>query len=129
VVHKSSNDISKNHAVVFIEDLQVKNRSASAKGRKAKPGSRFARSRDSTVRFSTPARSNCGASGSTTRRGTAVFSSPCRPRTQAAGVLSAGTHQHRIATRKPTSCASSVASAPMRIGLVLSTSKRRDSPR
>jgi putative transposase len=27
-----------NHAVVFIEDLQVKNRSASAKGRKAKPG-------------------------------------------------------------------------------------------
>ena len=38
VVHKSSNDISKNHAVVFIEDLQVKNRSASAKGRKAKPG-------------------------------------------------------------------------------------------
>jgi len=38
VVHQSSNDISKNHAVVFIEDLQVKNMSASAKGRKAKPG-------------------------------------------------------------------------------------------
>ena len=38
VVHKSSNDIRKNHAVVFIEDLQGKNRSASAKGRKAKPG-------------------------------------------------------------------------------------------
>ena len=31
------NDISKNHTVVFIEDLQVKNMSASAKGRKAKP--------------------------------------------------------------------------------------------
>ncbi len=38
VVHQSSNDISKNHAVVFIEDLQVKNMSASAKSRKAKPG-------------------------------------------------------------------------------------------
>jgi putative transposase len=37
-VHQSSNDISKNHAVVFVEDLQVKNMSASAKGRKAKPG-------------------------------------------------------------------------------------------
>jgi putative transposase len=37
-VHKSSNDISKNHAVVFVEDLQVKNMSASAKGTKAKPG-------------------------------------------------------------------------------------------
>ncbi|HTF26278.1 MAG TPA: transposase, partial [Candidatus Limnocylindria bacterium] len=31
-VHKSSKDISKNHAVVFIEDLQVKNLSASSKG-------------------------------------------------------------------------------------------------
>ena len=40
LVHKSSNDISKNHAVVFVEDLQVKNMSGSAKGRKAKPGKR-----------------------------------------------------------------------------------------
>jgi putative transposase len=39
-LHKSSNDISKNHAVVFVEDLQVKNMSASSKGRKAKPGKR-----------------------------------------------------------------------------------------
>jgi putative transposase len=37
-VHKSSNDISKNHAVVFVEDLQVKNMSRSAKGTKAQPG-------------------------------------------------------------------------------------------
>ncbi len=37
-VHKSSNHISKNHAIVFVEDLQVKNMSASAKGRQAKPG-------------------------------------------------------------------------------------------
>jgi putative transposase len=41
-VHKSSNDISKNHAVVFIEDLQVKNLSASSKGTRAKPGKRVA---------------------------------------------------------------------------------------
>jgi putative transposase len=39
-LHKSSNDISKNHAVVFVEDLQVKKMSASSKGRKAKPGKR-----------------------------------------------------------------------------------------
>jgi putative transposase len=37
-VHKSSNNISKNHAVVFVEDLQVKNMSRSAKGGRAKPG-------------------------------------------------------------------------------------------
>jgi putative transposase len=41
-LHKSSNDISKNHAVVFVEDLQVKNMSASSKGTKAKPGKRVA---------------------------------------------------------------------------------------
>jgi putative transposase len=41
-LHKSSNDISKNHAVVFVEDLQVKNLSASSKGTKAKPGKRVA---------------------------------------------------------------------------------------
>jgi putative transposase len=39
-VHKSSNNISKNHAVVFVEDLQVKNMSASAKGGRAKPGNK-----------------------------------------------------------------------------------------
>jgi putative transposase len=39
-LHKSSKDISKNHAVVFVEDLQVQNMSASSKGRKAKPGKR-----------------------------------------------------------------------------------------
>jgi putative transposase len=37
-VHKVSTDISKNHAVVFVEDLQVKNMSASAAGTKDKPG-------------------------------------------------------------------------------------------
>jgi putative transposase len=41
-LHQSSKDISKNHAVVFIEDLQVKNMSASSKGTKAKPGKRVA---------------------------------------------------------------------------------------
>jgi putative transposase len=39
-VHKSSNNISKNHAVVFVEDLQVKNMSRSAKGGRAKPGTK-----------------------------------------------------------------------------------------
>ncbi|PYX79648.1 MAG: cytosine methyltransferase [Acidobacteria bacterium] len=37
-VHKASNDISKNHAVVFVEDLPGKNMSTSAQGTKAKPG-------------------------------------------------------------------------------------------
>src|SRR5437879_1210493 len=41
-LHKSSKDISKNHAVVFVEDLQVKNMSASSNGRKAKSGKRVA---------------------------------------------------------------------------------------
>src|SRR5437588_587303 len=37
-VHKASNGISKNHAVVFVEDLPGKNMSTSAQGTKAKPG-------------------------------------------------------------------------------------------
>lgn len=37
-VHKTSNDISKNHAVVIVEDLQVSSMSKSAKGTKAKHG-------------------------------------------------------------------------------------------
>jgi len=41
-VHKSSNDISKNHAIVFVEDLPVKSMSASSTGTKAKPGKRGA---------------------------------------------------------------------------------------
>ena len=41
-LHQSSKDISKNHAVVFVEDLQVKNMSASNRGTKAKPGKRVA---------------------------------------------------------------------------------------
>jgi len=40
-LHQSSNDISKNHAVVFVEDLQVKNMSKSSKGTKDQPGSRW----------------------------------------------------------------------------------------
>jgi putative transposase len=37
-LHKTSTTISKNHAVVYIEDLQVKNMSASAAGTVEKPG-------------------------------------------------------------------------------------------
>jgi putative transposase len=37
-VNKASNSISKNHAIVCIEDLQVKNMSAAAAGTKHKPG-------------------------------------------------------------------------------------------
>jgi len=41
-LHQSSNDISKNHAVVFVEDLQVKNMSKSSKGTKDQPGKQVA---------------------------------------------------------------------------------------
>src|SRR2546430_3774317 len=41
-LHQSSNDISKNHAVVFVEDLQVRNMSKSNKGRKDQPGKQVA---------------------------------------------------------------------------------------
>ena len=37
-IHKASNDISKSHVVVCVEDLQVQNMSASAAGTKDKPG-------------------------------------------------------------------------------------------
>jgi putative transposase len=38
VVHKSSNDLSKNHAVVFVEDLCIRNMSKSARGNQEKHG-------------------------------------------------------------------------------------------
>jgi len=41
-LHQSSNDISRNHAVVFVEDLQVKNMSKSSKGTKDQPGKQVA---------------------------------------------------------------------------------------
>jgi putative transposase len=117
-VHKSSNNISKNHAVVFVEDLQVKNMSASAKGTKAKPGNKVRQK-------SRLNRSILDASPFELRRqleyktqwngGLLVMVSP---RTQAASALSASIPQRRTARRKPSSCASSVASQPMRIGLV-----------
>jgi len=37
-VHKSSNDLSKNHAVVFVEDLSIRNMSKSARGSQEKHG-------------------------------------------------------------------------------------------
>ncbi len=37
-LHKVSNEVSKNHAVLVLEDLKVKNMSASAKGTVDKPG-------------------------------------------------------------------------------------------
>jgi putative transposase len=37
-LHKTTSTISKNHAIVFIEDLQIKNMSKSASGNKAIPG-------------------------------------------------------------------------------------------
>jgi len=41
-VHQACNDISKSHAVVIVEDLQVKNMRASAKGTKQEPGKNVA---------------------------------------------------------------------------------------
>jgi Probable transposase len=42
LVHKVSNNISKSHVVVCVEDLQVQNMSKSAAGTKEKPGKRVA---------------------------------------------------------------------------------------
>ena len=41
-LHRSSNEISKNHAVVFVEDLQVRKMCKSSKGTKDQPGKQVA---------------------------------------------------------------------------------------
>ena len=41
-LHRSSNEISKNHAIVFVEDLQVRNMCKSSKGTKDQPGKQVA---------------------------------------------------------------------------------------
>ncbi len=41
-LHRSSNEISKNHAIVFVEDLQVRKMCKSSKGTKDQPGKQVA---------------------------------------------------------------------------------------
>src|SRR2546430_11471852 len=94
-LHQSSKDISKNHAIVFVEDLQVKNMSASSKGTKAKPGKRVAQK-------------------STRRSGTPAFWCPCHHKTPIGSVLRAGTPQHRTARRKRRSLVCSAGSQSTR---------------
>src|ERR1700730_17395025 len=99
-LHKSSNDISKNHAVVFVEDLQVQNMRASSKGTKAQPGKRVAQKCGLNRSILDASPSSCVGSWSTRRNGGAAFSCPCHHRTPAASVLSAGTQRRRTARGK-----------------------------
>jgi len=120
-VHKSSNDISKNHAVVIVEDLQVKNMSAASKGTKDKPGKRVAQKSGLNRSILDASPFELRRHWSTRRNGAAACWFPCHRKTRAApapyqwvvAVMCLG----RIARRKPSSYASSVASQPMRIWL------------
>src|SRR5215472_9480831 len=65
-IHKSSNDLSKNHAVVFVEDLCIRNMSKSARGSQEKHGKNVKQKAglNRAVLDASP-RSNCGVSCST----------------------------------------------------------------
>jgi len=72
-LHQSSNEISKNHAVVFVEDLQVRNYvQVQHKAGRTSRGTRWPRSLGSTARSWTGARSNCAVNWSTRPSGGAV---------------------------------------------------------
>jgi transposase len=105
------NDISKNHAVVCIEDLQVKNMSKRA-AKKVAQKSGLNRSILDASRFELRANWN------TKHSGKAVCWFLCHRKTRAASALSVGTYRQRIASRKQSSFASSVRSQPMRILLL-----------
>ena len=119
-LHKVSNDSSKNHVVVCIEDLQVKNMSKRA-AKKVAQKSGMNRSILDASRFELRRQLEY----KTQWQGGLLV--PVR-KTRAASALSVGTYRQRIASRKQSWFASSVSSQPMRILLVRYISERRVSP-
>ena len=109
VLHQVSTTISKNHAVVVLEDLKVQNMTASAKGTVEQPGdARFGKKRASTRPSSTRAGACCSGSWSTSSSGLAECCCGYRPNTPRKSVRSAAWWMRRIARLKPCSTVSTV---------------------
>ena len=103
-LHKTTTTISQNHAMVCIEDLQVRNMSKSAAGSAEAPKRRDATSRpsrDSTSRFSIKAGSSSAGNWSTSRHGEAVRWWRSIRATPVALALAAAMYRQRIARHKP----------------------------
>ncbi len=80
-LHRSSNEISKNHAVVFVEDLQVRKMCKSSKGTKDQPRKRVAQKSGLNRAIRSPFELRRQLQYKTEWR--VVFSTPCRRRTPA----------------------------------------------
>ena len=99
-LHQSSKDISKNHAVVFVEDLPVQNMSRSSQGTKAKPGKRVNQKSglNRAILDASPFELRRQLEYKTQWRGACWW--PCQHRTPAVSVRSASTPQQRTARGK-----------------------------
>jgi len=109
-LHQATTTISKNHALVCIEDLQVRNLSASAAGTIEAPGTHVRAKSGLTKPFSTRVGSSSAGNWTTRRRGTGGTWSRCRRRTPVGPVRAAGMSPRRTGRLRPGSrawCAAS----------------------
>ena len=99
-LHKISHTISKNHAMIYVEDLQVSNMSKSAKGTVEAPGTNVAQKSGLNRPYSTKLGASSVVSWSTNPLGEVALSSRCRPTTPARLALVAGIPTRKIAPHK-----------------------------
>ena len=108
-LHKASCQISQNHAMIAIEDLQVRNMSKSAKGNSEQHGKMVKQKSGLNRSILDPDGANLGGNWSTSRHGMAASSSPCRRNTPARLARAVGMCRKTTGRRKPGLSALSVA--------------------
>jgi putative transposase len=89
-LHKTTTAISKNHAVVVVEDLQVRNMSKSAAGTAGQPGRNVKAKSGLNRSILDQGWSDSAASLNTSSHGEAGMFWPCRPKTPAGRVRPVG---------------------------------------
>jgi putative transposase len=127
-LHKISTTISQNHAMVCLEDLQVRNMSKSAAGSIQMPGKQVRAKSGLNKAILDRDGSSSAANWITSCPGAVAISSSCRRRTPAESVRCAIWYRRRTARGKPTSPASPAVSRNTPTGSAPSTFSGRDTP-
>ncbi len=127
-LHKTTTTISQNHAMVCIEDLQVRNMSRSAAGTTEAPGRNVRAKSGLNQSILDQGWFEFRRNWTTSWRGTAAGSSPCRRRTPAAPVRVVDMSRQTTGKRKRNSSASDAASRKTPMWSVRSMFSGRDTP-
>jgi putative transposase len=96
-LHKASATISQNHAIVCIEDLQIRNMSKSSKGNAEQPGKQVRQKSGLNRAILDQGWGEFAANWTTSWAGRAGISSPCRRTTPARCVRHVGISRQKIA--------------------------------